>query len=212
MKFLEKKEAKVIDEDPFPLVASINIAATDLRAVLNAKKDGRFSPNSTIRKLWIPNQYLVHRDELEAKRRVSIVKKKKKENNGRYPYHSKQEIKKEKSSKKRMFLQKRDILFQGERAFTLQEGKYLQDWLPLLLSHLDKSGICMHKKFPQKLIRTKKNKDVEIENYGQKATLLEEMPQGKPKETMREEVMPTLKKTKIGRKVIKPDLYIDQIY
>ena len=65
--------------------------------------------------------------------------------------------------------------------------------------------------FLKSSLELKKNKDVEIENYGQKATLLEEMPQGKPKETMREEVMPTLKKTKIGRKVIKPDLYIDQI-
>ena len=54
----------MIDEDPFPLVASINIATTDLRAVLNAKKNGRFSPNARIRKVWNPKQYLVHKDEL----------------------------------------------------------------------------------------------------------------------------------------------------
>ena len=32
----------VIDEDPIPLVASINVVATDLKAMLNAKNDGRF--------------------------------------------------------------------------------------------------------------------------------------------------------------------------
>ena len=41
----------MVDEDPFQLVASINIVATDLRAVLNEKKDERFSPNARIRKV-----------------------------------------------------------------------------------------------------------------------------------------------------------------
>ena len=50
----------MIDEDPFPPVASVNIAATYLRAVLNAKKDGRFSPNARIRKVWIHKKYLVY--------------------------------------------------------------------------------------------------------------------------------------------------------
>ena len=77
----------VIDEDQFPLVASVNIATIDLRAVLNAKKDGRFSPNVRIRNVWIPKQYLVHRDELGAKRRMSATREK--EKNGRCPYHSK---------------------------------------------------------------------------------------------------------------------------
>ena len=40
----------VIDEDPFPSIASINIVATDLRAMLNANKVGRFSPSTGIRK------------------------------------------------------------------------------------------------------------------------------------------------------------------
>ena len=53
LKFPENKEAMVIDEDPFPLMASINIIATDLRAMLKAKKDERFSPNVKIRKVWI---------------------------------------------------------------------------------------------------------------------------------------------------------------
>ena len=51
LKFLEKKEAMVIDEDPFPPMASTNIAATNLRVVLNVKKDERFYPNARIRKV-----------------------------------------------------------------------------------------------------------------------------------------------------------------
>ena len=49
----------MIDEDHVPPMASVNIVATDLKAVLNAKNDGRFSPNARIRKVWIPKQYLV---------------------------------------------------------------------------------------------------------------------------------------------------------
>ena len=41
----------VIDEVSFPPLASINIAATDLRAMLNAKKIGRFSLSVMIRKV-----------------------------------------------------------------------------------------------------------------------------------------------------------------
>ena len=44
--FLEENEIMVkplgIDEDPFPLAASINIVATDSRVMLNAKNVGRF--------------------------------------------------------------------------------------------------------------------------------------------------------------------------
>ena len=40
---------------------------------------------------------MVHRDELAANRRMSAAKEK--EKNGRYAYHSKQEIKKKKSSR-----------------------------------------------------------------------------------------------------------------
>ena len=50
----------MIDKDSFPPIASINIATTDLRALLNAKKAGRFSPSVRIRKVWIPKQYLVY--------------------------------------------------------------------------------------------------------------------------------------------------------
>ena len=54
LKFPEKKEAMVIDEDPIPPMTSVNIAATDLKVVLNAKNHGRLSPNARIRKVWIP--------------------------------------------------------------------------------------------------------------------------------------------------------------
>ena len=64
----------MIDEDPIPPVASVNIVATNLKALLNAKNDVIFSSNSRIRKLWIPKQYLVHRDELTVKRRMFIAK------------------------------------------------------------------------------------------------------------------------------------------
>ena len=87
LKFLEKKGAMVIVEYPFPQVASVNIASTNLRAVLNENKDGRFSPNVKIRKVWIPKQYLVYKDELAVEGKVSTAKEK--ENNGRYPYHYK---------------------------------------------------------------------------------------------------------------------------
>ena len=39
----------MVDEDPFLPMASVNIAATDLRAVLNEKNDEKFSPNARIR-------------------------------------------------------------------------------------------------------------------------------------------------------------------
>ena len=54
VKPLGGKEAMMIDEDPFPPTASINIATTDSRAMLNAKKVGRFSPSVRVRKVWIP--------------------------------------------------------------------------------------------------------------------------------------------------------------
>ena len=46
----------MIDEDPVPPMTSVNIYATDLKAMLNVKNDRRFSPNVKIRKLWIPKQ------------------------------------------------------------------------------------------------------------------------------------------------------------
>ena len=53
----------VIDEDPFPPTASINIAAFDSRAMLNAKKAGRFSPSARVRKVWIFKQYFTYKND-----------------------------------------------------------------------------------------------------------------------------------------------------
>ena len=41
----------MVDEDPFPQVASINIVVMNLRAVMNEKEDEKFSPNVKIRKV-----------------------------------------------------------------------------------------------------------------------------------------------------------------
>ena len=56
LKFPKKKEALVIDEDHFPPVASVNIVTTDLKVVLNAKNEERFSSNARIQKVWILKQ------------------------------------------------------------------------------------------------------------------------------------------------------------
>ena len=77
LKFPKKKEVMVINEDPFPLVASINIVATYLRAMLNSKKAMRFLPSAMIRNVWIPKQYLVHMDDLATWRSVWSQRKEK---------------------------------------------------------------------------------------------------------------------------------------
>ena len=86
VKPLEGKEAMMINEDPFPPTASINIVATDSRAMLNAKKARRFSLSAKIRKVWIPKQYLTYKNDLATKGRVTTTRERKK--NGRYQYHS----------------------------------------------------------------------------------------------------------------------------
>ena len=68
----------VVDKNPFPLVASVNIPATDLRAVLNEKEDEKFSLDVKIRKVWVPKQYLIYKDELTVKRKVSTAREKEK--------------------------------------------------------------------------------------------------------------------------------------
>ena len=50
-----------IDEDPFPLVASVNTTSLDLRALTESKKKGKLSP----RKVWVPKYYLVCVDRLK---------------------------------------------------------------------------------------------------------------------------------------------------
>ena len=52
-----------IDEDPFPPVASVNTTRFDLRALIEFKKAGKFSP----RKVWVPKYCLVCVDKLKKK-------------------------------------------------------------------------------------------------------------------------------------------------
>ena len=61
LKFLDKKEAMEINEDPFPQMASINTTSFDLRALIESKKAGKLSP----RKVWVPKYCLVHVDRLK---------------------------------------------------------------------------------------------------------------------------------------------------
>ena len=70
---------------------------------------------------------MVHKDELTAKGKVSTTREK--EKNGRYPYHSKQEIKKEKPFKEKNVPPKERHTFPGGRVGTLQGEKYLQGLL-----------------------------------------------------------------------------------
>ena len=67
----------VVDEDPFPPMASINLATMNLRAVLNKNEDEKFPPNVKIRNVWIPKQYLVYKDELAIKGKMSTTREKK---------------------------------------------------------------------------------------------------------------------------------------
>ena len=50
-----------IDENHFPLVASINTASFDLRALIESKMVGKLS----LRKVWVPKYFLVHVDKLK---------------------------------------------------------------------------------------------------------------------------------------------------
>ena len=130
----------MVDEDPFPPVASINIAATDLSAVLNENEDEKFSPNVKIRKVWVPKQYLVYKDELVVKGKVSVTREK--EKNGRYPYHSKQEIKKEKPFKEKNDPLKERHTFPKGKGENTSKRKIPPRFIVLpLLFHLNKSGM-----------------------------------------------------------------------
>ena len=136
----------MVNEDPFTPMTSVNIAATDLRTVLNENEDEKFSPNVKIRKVWIPKQYLVYKDELVIKGKVSTAREK--EKNGRYPYIQGKEC----SSK-------RNILFQrGKGKNTSRRKILLRFVVPPPVPLEQKWHVVQHKKFPQKLTRTQKRK------------------------------------------------------
>ena len=118
-----------------------------------------------------------------------------KEKNGWYPYHSKQEIKKEKSSKGK------NVSPKEIHTFSKVKGMYnpLRRQIPpsfvvsSLVSPKQKWHVVQHKKFPKNLTITQKIRMQTLRAMN-KRKLPKEMPQEKPKETMKEEVMPTQRK------------------
>ena len=106
----------VIDEDPFPPTASINIVATDSRAMLNAKKVRRFSLSASVMKEWIPKQYMTYKNDLVTKERVPAAREWKKY--GRYPYHSFEDSKLEAKNKR---FSKENNVSPRERHISLRE-------------------------------------------------------------------------------------------
>ena len=137
----------MVDENPFPPMALVNIAATNLRAVLNVNEYEKFSPNVKLRKVWVPKQYLVYKDELVVKGKVSIVREKAK--NGRYPYHSKQEIKKEKPFKENNVPPKERHTFPEGNGRNISRRKIPPRLVvPPLVPPEQKWHVLQHKKFP----------------------------------------------------------------
>ena len=138
-------------------MALVNIVAIDLRTVLNEKKDDRFFPNARIRNVWIPKQYLVHKDKLVVKGKVSTVREKGK--NGRYPYHSKQEIKKEKPFKEKNGPPKKRHNFPKEKGRNTSRRKIPPRFVvsPPVPPE-QKCQVVQHKKFLENIARTQKRR------------------------------------------------------
>ena len=114
--------------------------------VLNEKKDERFSLNAWIRKVWIPKKYLVHKDELEIKEKVSTTKEK--ENNGRYPYNSKNKIKKKKPSKEKNVTLKERHNFLKEKGMNTSRRKIPQRFIvPCPIPLGQEWNVVQYKKF-----------------------------------------------------------------
>ena len=78
VKFLGQNEAILIDEDSYPLVASINTTAFDFKVVMNSKKARGIPSSPRIRKVWIPKKYLNYKNYMVVERGVSAVREKKK--------------------------------------------------------------------------------------------------------------------------------------
>ena len=56
-----------IDEDPFPLMASINTASSNLRVLIESKKEGELSPINVwvLKYLWVLKYCMIHVDKLK---------------------------------------------------------------------------------------------------------------------------------------------------
>ena len=59
LEFPNKKKTLAIDEDPFPLVASVNTSSFDRRALIESKKEEELSPRK------VPKYCLVRVDRLK---------------------------------------------------------------------------------------------------------------------------------------------------
>ena len=119
-----------------------------------------------------------------------------KENNGRYPYHSKQEINKEKPFKENNVPPKEIHTFQEGKGKNTSRKKIPPRFVvPHPIPPEQKWHEVQHKKFPQNLTRTQKIRMQRLRAM-KKRKLLEKMPQEKLKEAknLKEEMRPTLKK------------------
>ena len=109
-----------------------------------------------------------------------VAREKKK--NERYPYHSKQEIKKEKSFIRKNVSPKEGHTFLKEKGMNTSRRKIPPRFVgPPPVSPVQKWHMVQHKKFPKKLTRTQKRSMPRLRAM-EKRQLLEEMPHGKPKE------------------------------
>ena len=99
-----------------------------------------------------------------------------KEKNGRYPYHSKQEIKKEKPFKEKNFPPKERHTFPERKGRNTSKRKIPPRFVvPFLVPPEQKWHVLQHKKFPQKLTITQKRRMKRLRAM-EKWKLLEEMP------------------------------------
>ena len=101
---------------------------------------------------------------------------KEKEKNGRYSYHSKQEIKKEKPFKEKNVPLKERHTFPEAKGRNTSRRKILPRFVvPHFVPPEKKWHVLQHKKFPQKLTRTQKRRMQRLRAM-EKRKLLEEMP------------------------------------
>lgn len=64
LKFLEKKEAMVVNEGPFPLISTINISSVaDLKESSATEKAKEQTPIPKVKQAWVPKKCLYHINE-----------------------------------------------------------------------------------------------------------------------------------------------------
>ena len=122
---------------------------------------------------------MVYKDELTIKGKVSTTREK--EKNGRYSYHSKQEIKKEKPFKENNVPPKeRHTRPEGKGKNTSRRKIPSRFVVFSPVPHEQKWHAVQHKKFPQNLTKTQKRRMQRLRAM-EKRKLPKEMPQERPK-------------------------------